>query len=249
MNERSHVDSAEKREGLLRIVSWNMGCAPPMARYRKIHAEAWRYLLGELRPDIAFVQEALLAAAPEATLGGQIYWSEDHGSSSGTGIWVRIGLEVRALSLRSAGSYVAAVELLRPTHPLLAISAHVGGPAYRKHLQALADTLSTAVANRPFIAGGDLNAARHLDDVQGGRWFTRYFDDLTTRGFVDCHWTRHGKEVQSFWGPQAQNEYQCDHFLADGKTDASVTTCRVVDNADVRRLSDHGPILLELRES
>jgi hypothetical protein len=45
----------------MRIVSWNMGCGP-RTRYRHSHAEAWRYLLDELRPDVAFVQEALRAA-------------------------------------------------------------------------------------------------------------------------------------------------------------------------------------------
>ena len=201
----------------------------------------------ELQPDVAFVQETLLAVAPEATRGGRFCCGADHGTESGTGIWVKSGLEFRELTLRSAGSYVAAIELSPQTQSLLAISVHVGGPTYRKNLQVLAEALSAAVANHEFIAGGDLNAARHLDDVQGGKWFTKYFDDLTARGFVDCHWTRHGKEVQSFWGRQAQNKYQCDHFFADAGTDTVVTICHVVDNSDVRHLSDHGPVLLELR--
>ena len=51
----------------MRIVSWNMGCAPRQARYRKGHSKAWRYLLEELRPDICLVQEALL--------GTDVNWS------------------------------------------------------------------------------------------------------------------------------------------------------------------------------
>lgn len=59
-----------------------------MSRYRKTHADAWRYLLEELRPDVALVQEALFSAEPMSTDGGQLFWSEDRGSQSGAGIWV-----------------------------------------------------------------------------------------------------------------------------------------------------------------
>jgi hypothetical protein len=43
----------------MRVVTWNMGCGPNSS-YRKSHDEAWRYLLQELRPDVALVQEALV---------------------------------------------------------------------------------------------------------------------------------------------------------------------------------------------
>jgi predicted RNA binding protein YcfA (HicA-like mRNA interferase family) len=43
----------------MRVVSWNMGCAPPQARYRESHSKAWPYLLEGLQPDVCLFQEAL----------------------------------------------------------------------------------------------------------------------------------------------------------------------------------------------
>jgi endonuclease/exonuclease/phosphatase family metal-dependent hydrolase len=129
---------------------------------------------------------------------------------------------------------------------MLVVSVHVVGPDYRQHLRTLVDDLSVAIEGQRFVIGGDLNAARHLDDVYGGQWFTHFFEDLARRNFYDCHWARHGKEVQSFWGHQARQAYQCDHYLVDAATNKDVIGCHVIDNTSVRQLSDHGPIQLDL---
>lgn len=68
------------------------------------------------------------------------------------------------------------------------------------------ETLTTRFGDQRFVFAGDLNAARHLDDVYGGRWFTRDFAGLAERHSYDCHWSQHGKEVQSFWGHQAREK-------------------------------------------
>ena len=220
-----------------------------MAKYRKTHPEAWQYLLAELRPDVALVQEALFSAVPMSMPGGQLFWSEDRGSESGSAIFVRDGLAATRVALQSKGSYVAAVQLTVGGSPTLVASVHVGPPDYKKHLRMLADGLSEAVDGRRFVVGGDFNAARHWDDVYGGCWYTNYFDDLAQRRFHDCHWAQHGKEVQSFWGHQAREAYQCDHLFVDPATAPHVSDCAIVDNADVRRLSDHGPIQLTIRDT
>ena len=50
----------------MRIVTWNMGCGPRVSQYRRSHGEAWEYLVNELRPDVAMVQEALVPNLEEA---------------------------------------------------------------------------------------------------------------------------------------------------------------------------------------
>ena len=232
----------------MRIVSWNMGCAPPMAKqYRRSHQEAWLYLLNQLGPDVALVQEALFPA-PVAEDFGQIFWSPNRGSDSGAAVVVRRGLPADNFDITAAGSYVAGAHLALSGEPFVIASMHVGPPNYRKHLLALADALSTSVGDRRFVVGGDLNAARHLDDVNGGRWFTAYFDNLAKRNLYDCHWAQHGKEVQSFWGHQAREPYQCDHFFADGLTSRQVSNCTITDNVIVRGFSDHGPLILDIED-
>jgi endonuclease/exonuclease/phosphatase family metal-dependent hydrolase len=233
----------------VRVISWNMGCAPRPAKYRKTHAEAWRYLLDDLKPDVALIQEALVNPEPIAREYGQMFWSADKGTDSGTAVLVRGGLAGEFKELRSAGSYVAAAEVTINDSTAFVASIHVGPPRYRKHLRTLMDVLVPAVAGQRFIVGGDLNAARHVDNVYGGRWFHRFFESVAAREFHDCHWQLHGKEVQSFWGRQARNPYQCDHVFVDRETAHGIRECHVIDNPVVRALSDHGPLLLRLADT
>jgi len=65
-------------------------------------------------------------------------------------------------------------------------------------------------------------------------------------GFYEAHWAIHGKEVQSFWGRQAKEKYQDDHFFVTNAWASRVRSCNVVDNEVVRRVSDHGPVVLDL---
>ena len=231
---------------MLDCVLWNMGCGPRPAKYRKTHAEAWRYLLDDLKPDVALVQEALLRHEAIPRQHGQVFWSEAKGVDSGTAVFVRAGLEARRVVLESDGSYVAAAEVDVYGWTVLIVSIHVGPPDYKSHLNTAADRLGAAVRGRRFVVGGDLNAARHWDHVYGGHWFQQFFEDLSTREFYDCHWQVHQKETQSFWGRQAKHPYQCDHVFVDARTSRAVGDCRIIDNPIVRTLSDHGPLHLHL---
>jgi endonuclease/exonuclease/phosphatase family metal-dependent hydrolase len=237
-------EAAKPRTDML-IISWNMGCGP-RSRYRRTHAEAWRYLL-ELKPDVAFVQEALRISTPPTT-SGDTFWSADQGTDSGTAVFVRRGIVAEPVTLRSAGSYVAGASVQSPSGLFLLTSVHVGPRNYRKNRQMLAEQLIKVTAGRRFVVGGDLNAARHWDAVYGGRTHTQFFKVLADSGFHDCHWAQHGREIQSFWGHQTREAYQCDHFFTD-KTTAErgeILNCVVLDNPQVRALSDHGPLRLEL---
>ena len=227
------------------IVSWNMGCGP-RSRYRRSHADAWRYLL-ELRPDVAFVQEALRNSEP-LSVHGSTFWSTDRGTDSGTAVFIRAGVVADPVDVRSTGSYVAGVWVQSSGVPVLLASVHVGPPDYKEHRRLLIEELVKVTAGTRFVVGGDLNAARHWDTVYGGRTHTEFFKELTDCGFHDCHWAQHGREIQSFWGHQAREPYQCDHFFTDKTTaeHGQVRDCVVVDNPQVRAFSDHGPLFLEL---
>ena len=228
----------------MRIVSWNMGCSFP-GRYRRSHAEAWRYLFG-LQPDVVFVQEALRNAAPAVSLG-TIVWSANRGPESATGVFVRSGVAVTPLGVRARGSYVAAATVDSSIGPLLLASVHVGPGDYKENRRVVVQKLRKLTAGKRFVVGGDVNAARHWDTVYGGRTHAEFFATLGRCGFHDCHWAQHGREVQSFWGRQAKEAYQCDHIFTDTTTgEGLIRACAVIDNAEVRALSDHGPLRLEV---
>jgi hypothetical protein len=62
----------------MRVVTWNMGCAPTASPYRKSHGEAWDYLLNKIRPDVALVQEALVTKMHDARRDLSVM-RDDHG--------------------------------------------------------------------------------------------------------------------------------------------------------------------------
>jgi hypothetical protein len=53
-----------------------MGCGGP-SKFRRTHEAAWGYLLSELRPDVALVQEALIAASDWMNGRGTLLMSDD----------------------------------------------------------------------------------------------------------------------------------------------------------------------------
>ena len=221
-----------------------MGCSFP-GRYRRSHADAWRYLFG-LQPDVLFVQEALSNPAPAVGLG-TVVWSTDRGQKSATAVFVRSGVAVTPLVVRARGSYLAAATVESSIGPLLLASVHVGAGDYKENRRIVLQKLRKLTAGKRFVVGGDVNAARHWDTVYGGRTHAQFFAALEKCGFHDCHWAQHGREVQSFWGRQAKEPYQCDHIFTDAATgQALIRDCVVIDNPDVRVLSDHGPLRLDV---
>ena len=229
------------------IVSWNMGAAPRFAKYRRTHTTAWQYLLTTLRPDVAFVQEALFKN-PVTKGDGSLTWSDETGTDSGTAVFVRRGIVYETVPIRSEGSYVAVVVITVADTPFFFISVHVGPSKYALHRRTLASTLSERTTGHRFVIGGDWNAARHWDTVHGGRASMKFFDGLAARGMVDCHWTQHQKEVQSVWRRQDRNGYQCDHVFVDATTAAAGGfDCEVINGGEpFRAWSDHDPIRLTL---
>ena len=225
----------------MRIVSWNMGCAPRGSRYRRTHDEAWRYLLDTLNPDIALVQEALHPAEAVAPLDGELQWSADKGTDSGTAVFIRRGLDFEPVVIRADKSYLAGARVSLLGESTLFVSIHVGPPNYRKNLLTLIGALCPALEGTRFVVGGDWNAARHVDDVYGGQWYRKFFDDLAKRKMVDCHWAQHGKEIPTLWRKQDTHRYQCDHFFADATT-ATRADCNVLPHQE--SFSDHSPIEL-----
>lgn len=225
-----------------------MGCGPHTSKYRIKHIDAWRYLLEELGPDIALIQETLFSATDYFAEYGSFHWSEDHTNDSGTAVFVRKEIKSEREVLQSMGSFLAGANIISPEGSLKAVSIHVGPGDYKHNVQEVFTVLENQLNSQHFVAGGDLNAARHLDDVYGGTWYHRFFNSLVKKGFYDCHWAVHGKEIQSFWGPQAREAYQDDHIFVDVGHSSEVFDCIVIENPLVREFSDHGPLLLEIKD-
>lgn len=233
----------------MRIVTWNMGCGSPRytARYRKGRDEAWR-LLFALAPDVVLVQEAVLDLPEWVRAEGILIPQRLHyeGQDAGSAILVRGALMATPRLVTIAGSYVAAAEVIGSDGALTVASVHVDTKDQKKNLRALVDALVLLTAGGRFVIGGDFNACRRYDEVYKKNAYGWFFTELAERGFHDCHFGLHGREVQTFWGHQAKQAYQLDHFFIEGEGEARVRSCAVVTTDETKRLSDHSPVILDV---
>lgn len=227
--------------GPLRIVSWNVG-GPP---YRSKQSRALDHLRDTLRPDVALLQEVMLAElrahaiADGATV---VAVPSTPGATWGSAVVVR-GTAARPMEIASFGSYLAAVELDIGARRVAFVSVHVcPDRKQRSYLETLLATLDAREPSTSLVIAGDFNAARAWDAFYRRNDYGWFFDAMPARGPRDVRFALHGNEVQSFWG----SRYQLDHAFVSEDIADGVDSCDVIDNVTVRELSDHGPMLLEL---
>jgi endonuclease/exonuclease/phosphatase family metal-dependent hydrolase len=152
------------------------------------------------------------------------------------------------VSESSRGSVVGA-EVSAPGSSVVAVSLHARLidhrviPALRETVDMIRPSL-----HPPFVVGGDFNTFRSAEQRYPGYGHGRFWKELDET-FWDCHWNLHHAEVGSFWGHVARGqELQDDHLLVDRATGEAggVKVCRVIADAQVRQLSDHGPVEAEV---
>lgn len=108
----------------MRVVTWNMGCGPSASQYRKSHDEAWDYLLRELQPDVALVQEALVTKIHDARREHSVSLCEiGPNVAAGTAVLVRgFGTQAAPTVAVSPHTYAATTEINTPAGPLTVAS-------------------------------------------------------------------------------------------------------------------------------
>ena len=225
----------------IRIASWNQGHNTLGPRSIEL---GWRFLLAQQHADLLILQETVV---PE-TLG------RDHHVSF-LPLWPK----------RPWGNAVCTpgpheVVLADPALRVLAVDTEVDGighvvlasfhagivehrtiPGLRKSVEALLPLLD---GNR-FIVGGDLNTARGAAQLWPDNGHAEFFEWLETLGWHDCHWRLHGKERVSVWATRSA-QLQLDHVFTDVDTGQHVSGVEVLDDVEVRGLSDHGPVVVDI---
>jgi endonuclease/exonuclease/phosphatase family metal-dependent hydrolase len=224
----------------MRIVSWNLA-----QRGRKTRA-----FLQSLGPDIALVQEAIL---PGEIPGYTKLWTPgwDNGTW-GSAILSRIGEPELLWENNERGAVVLARCSIDGVGDVTIASLHARlGPNREGVIRPLRKTFE---ALRPrlgdcFIVGGDFNTARLLGRVYDKHWGHEEFWNEMDAWAWDVVFRKLGKEEQSFWRKGLRNELMDDHVLVDEKTFELVTHAYVLDTPEVRELSDHAPVVVDLAVS
>lgn len=234
-----------------------MGCGYG-DKFRRAHDEAWSYLVEELHADVALVQESLLQASLAAPRPKHFFvrgaWKRS--CDWGSGVYVRALPAEETEFAVGEGVHVAAARIQTRDGSVLAVSVHVSTDGdQEERLALLADSLAERARTERIIVGGDFNAARLFDENHGYD-FNAFFEAMRNGGFFECHWRMHGREEQTLWRKGTKEPYQDDHIFVSETLAPQVRACAVVDAEQIaagkppvavtRKLSDHGPVLLDV---
>jgi exonuclease III len=97
-----------------------------------------------------------------------------------------------------------------------------------------------------FVVGGDWNVARLFDKTyphlpSAG---IEFFDRAETWGWCESLRKFHPEELRT-WLNAEHHPYELDHLFTDPELHAKLYRCDVIDDALVRELSDHAPVIAE----
>jgi len=231
----------------MRVFTWNMGGFTPGLNSHAMREEAWVCLTAiEPQPDLALLQEA--SAPPEGFPGHAI------GPAGGIGarIWTPDDATLsRPSTLDAVGDHgwVATAQVHRPVGSIDLISLHAKteGSAIA-HVEALLGRLSESMGGS-FILAGDFNSCRLAERVWPGYRHLEFFEGAESRyGMVNCFWEEHQREERTYWKgcKDVGHPFQDDHIFVSVDLQERVRSCRVLDYAAFRDVSDHAPMALEI---
>jgi exodeoxyribonuclease-3 len=236
-----------------KIVTWNMA----YWSHKPLLEQAWRYFIEEVDADIYLFQEA---RPPQNLINDPNFlWFEIGGHRPwGTGIYSK-KYPLRQLQIQTnyTGSLVLGEVKVSDNLQFTVISLYglletVGNTAYA--ITTLHRMLSdlTGVFNghmggkRNIILGGDLNASIQCDIYDGGKAHNLFFQRLEDFKLMDCFSPYFNDFVQTHRHHRSDKPWQNDYLFISDKLAKIIKSCDVLDNEDVRKLSDHNPVLITL---
>jgi exonuclease III len=98
-----------------------------------------------------------------------------------------------------------------------------------------------------FVVSGDWNTARLFDTMYPDKWPNAgadFFRAAAGWGWCESLRKNHPEEVQTYLDPNSA-PYELDHMFTDARLHGALTRCDVVEEASIRELSDHAPIIAE----
>lgn len=230
----------------MKILTWNMG----YWQNKSVHEEAWAYLIEELKPDLALLQETMPSNYLEE-YGGVLWQPIQHPSGWGSGIYCPKGeLEEIPFGPRQYRGRVVAAEFNSTSgDDLVVVSIHVptlDGWAY-PYIEEIFDQIQPHIHGRRFIVGGDLNSCRLFDEVHETKNHNAFFNRIESSGYFNCVNAFYDTEPQTFFGKQTKHPYQDDHLFIDETSKGHLKSCEVLEYKEpLSSYSNHVPVVMEM---
>ncbi|HST03570.1 MAG TPA: endonuclease/exonuclease/phosphatase family protein [Chloroflexia bacterium] len=232
----------------MKIVTWNMRWGGS--------EETWQYLVDEIAPDLAFLQEA---HPPSKYAGESLLYQRIPRDNYrwGSAIYSpRLSVRERMVTGHEGWVVAGEVTLSNGAHVVVVsiygslIANPKAGYVFPNLANLFQHDLQPLLAGKEFILGGDLNASRLFDKVYPNAYASDahgdFFDWIESHGFVNCHKMFHETEEQTVFTPQTKHPYQNDYLFVSEGLRPFVTSCYVLNNSETLKLSDHIPVVLEL---
>ena len=96
------------------------------------------------------------------------------------------------------------------------------------------------------VIGGDFNASLQIDEIQPFQTHAAFFNRLKEFGLVNCFDNYYSDFVQTHRHNISRKPWQNDYFFISKKLESRLTNCHVIENEDIRKFSDHNPVIIEL---
>ena len=247
----------------IRVVTWNMA----YWSHKAMHEEAWSYLLDKINADFVLVQESKITGFLEND--SNFLWHKA-GETPGRKDWGNgIYSKKYQLTQETENSIdcwnrdrfnelciVANTKVNKDTK-LTLISLYgrmdkVGTEVYcmtnlHRILSDLTGIFNGHYGKREIILGGDLNASIQCDEQWGGEAHKIFFDRLSDFRLKNCFELKGYKGyVQTHRHHKSTLTWQNDYFFISKSLGKKFKECEILDNNDIRRYSDHNPVIIKL---
>jgi exonuclease III len=225
----------------------------------------WSRVLKKLEPDVVFGQECrppgeCLGESFRPTAEDSFVWRPAGKPRRwGTGVLVRAG-RLAPIAVPHFAGWVVGGEIRSSrwsARPVRIFSVH--GPAgergYVRTMHAILDRILDLRGDADLILGGDFNVAVGRRPADDPRPFSRGERELLDRidgelDLISCWQTANpGKRLAQTlrWSGNPSIPYHCDGIFVPRGWVPRLASCRVVRGPRWTRLSDHNPVLVELR--
>ncbi len=224
--------------------------------HRKYSEEAWKYFMTDLNSDVHLFQESY----PNDNVldQNQLIWNAIGGSRNwGSGIYSS-KYQVTNYSFNNnflGAVEVAEIDITEDFKPIVIslygvfesiLNVSYAIPNLHRIFSDLTGILEGRKTKHRVILGGDLNASVQVDENITGNSHRVLFDRVREFGLVNCFDNYFDDFVQTHRHSRSKKPWQNDYFFISKKLERHLVDCRVIDNAEVRKLSDHNPVVIEL---
>ena len=248
----------------VKIVTWNMA----YWSHKKYLDEAWNYFLNDLDADIFLFQEAkppkmlkddknLIWHNAGETIGRKEWGSGIYSKKYELSKEPDESIPESSRQLFKELCIVANTKIEGVKLTLISLYGRldkVGNgqtyciPNLHKILSDLTGILNGHInSKRNIVLGGDLNVSIQCDNKWGGNAHKIFFDRIKDFKLNNCFKLKGYKDfIQTHRHRGSKEKWQNDYFFISKSISKKFVDCIVVDTPEVRKYSDHNPVVITL---